>query len=307
MPDEERDYFLLTGSTEDGPFSVAELQAMVAAGEVERETLYARPGMTDWKPLSAMLPPENQEPPLRDLNEIATALAALSTYSALEAWKQQAKKEKDQLDQAADSINHNLQFPSQETIDLSEELDRAKLEFKHQPLLKRILGSNDAEKAITAQIAAIEQASANLRAKMTEFQETAANLQKLIGFAAQFGPTTAAEKDLLVKNLTLQKKELQVKKREASTAAAAIRREAQTQSAHAGKRGLFGVTGSFGDGSFSDKLAWYDPSLAADQRRAIRGAKENALRPYESAKAEIDQQLINLEKHLLWIKQFHGP
>jgi hypothetical protein len=55
MPDEERDYFLLIGSSEDGPFSVAELQAMLAAGEVESETLCARPGMTEWKPLSAML------------------------------------------------------------------------------------------------------------------------------------------------------------------------------------------------------------------------------------------------------------
>ena len=55
MPDEERDYFLLIGTSEDGPFSVVELQAMSAAGEVESETLCARPGMTEWKPLSALL------------------------------------------------------------------------------------------------------------------------------------------------------------------------------------------------------------------------------------------------------------
>lgn len=55
MPEEERDYFLLIGSSKDGPFSVAELQAMLAAGEVESETLCARPGMAEWKPLSAIL------------------------------------------------------------------------------------------------------------------------------------------------------------------------------------------------------------------------------------------------------------
>ena len=55
MPDDERDYFLLIGSSEDGPFSVAELQAMLAAGEVESETLCACSGMTEWKPLSAVL------------------------------------------------------------------------------------------------------------------------------------------------------------------------------------------------------------------------------------------------------------
>jgi hypothetical protein len=55
MPDEEPDYFLLIGNSEDGPFAVAELHAMLAAGEVESETLCARPGMTEWKPLSALL------------------------------------------------------------------------------------------------------------------------------------------------------------------------------------------------------------------------------------------------------------
>jgi hypothetical protein len=56
MPHEQRDYFLLIGTSEEGPFSVAELQAMLAAGEVESEILCARPGMREWKPLSAMLP-----------------------------------------------------------------------------------------------------------------------------------------------------------------------------------------------------------------------------------------------------------
>jgi hypothetical protein len=243
-----------------------------------------------------------------NLDKLANAFPELSTFTALNEWNQRAKGEQDRINQAIESVNEELRAPSQEIADLSVELERARTEFKHQPLLKRMFRSNDSENVITAQITAIQRGTTSLQAEKTQLLEISAQLQKVTSYAAEFGPTTAAERDRLIKKLRLQKKELQARKREIRVTATAIRQEARTQSTQAGKRGLFGATGSFGDGTFSDKLAWYDPSLAADQRRGIRYEKERALHPYESAKAEIEQELISLDKRLLWIEKFAaGP
>ena len=71
-------------------------------------------------------------------------------------------------------------------------------------------------------------------------------------------------------------------------AMAAIRQQARRQSANAGESFLLG----------------YDPEKAADQRRGIRCQKEAALAPLETTKAKLEHQLMNLEKHLLWIERF---
>ena len=47
-----------------------------------------------------------------------------------------------------------------------------------------------------------------------------------------------------------------------------------------------------------------DFEKAADQRRGIRCQKEAALAPLETTKAKLEHQLMNLEKHLLWIERF---
>ncbi|MGO9202301.1 MAG: hypothetical protein ACLQM8_17380 [Limisphaerales bacterium] len=101
-------------------------------------------------------------------------------------------------------------------------------------------------------------------------------------------PKTETAKNLLVKKLRHRKKELQADKRKETTTMAGIRREARVQSVSAGKTWL---------GS-------YDSLLAADQRRAIRNAKESALGPHEEAAAAIERQIMNIESILLWLDPF---
>jgi hypothetical protein len=50
----EADYYLLNGDQEQGPWTLGELQAFWQAGAVTLETLHARPGMSEWKPLSTI-------------------------------------------------------------------------------------------------------------------------------------------------------------------------------------------------------------------------------------------------------------
>jgi hypothetical protein len=51
----EADYYLLNGDQEQGPWTLGELQAFLQAGAVTLDTLYARPGMAEWQPLSTIL------------------------------------------------------------------------------------------------------------------------------------------------------------------------------------------------------------------------------------------------------------
>jgi len=49
------DYYILLGESETGPWTLKEVQAFWQAGAVTLETLFAQPGMSEWKPLSAIL------------------------------------------------------------------------------------------------------------------------------------------------------------------------------------------------------------------------------------------------------------
>ena len=47
--------FILIGGNESGPWTLGEVRAFWRAGAVTLETLYALPGASEWKPLSAII------------------------------------------------------------------------------------------------------------------------------------------------------------------------------------------------------------------------------------------------------------
>lgn len=49
-------FFINKGGEAVGPFSAAQLRAKLAAGDLRPETLFAREGSEDWRPLSDLLP-----------------------------------------------------------------------------------------------------------------------------------------------------------------------------------------------------------------------------------------------------------
>ena len=53
-------YYILANNEETGPFTIEQLQEMVANKKIPPEILYATPGMADWKPLSTILPPSSE-------------------------------------------------------------------------------------------------------------------------------------------------------------------------------------------------------------------------------------------------------
>jgi len=49
------DYYILIGDSESGPWMLGQLKAFWRLDAVTLETLYAQPGASEWKPLSAIL------------------------------------------------------------------------------------------------------------------------------------------------------------------------------------------------------------------------------------------------------------
>ncbi len=49
------EYYILIGGNETGPWTLGQVQAFWRAGAMTLETLYAQPGVSEWKPLSAIL------------------------------------------------------------------------------------------------------------------------------------------------------------------------------------------------------------------------------------------------------------
>lgn len=102
-------------------------------------------------------------------------------------------------------------------------------------------------------------------------------------------PDNAKEQRAILKSLREQRRELQTSKKEARASMADIRREARAAAADAAP--------SPWDSSYSRKQS-------AEERRAIRNAKESALRPHEGQVAAIERQMIALDRRISWVQRF---
>ena len=59
----EPTYFLLLNKQEAGPFTLAQIQALVASGQIPDHTFFAAPGMAEWKHVSELLAAAATPPP----------------------------------------------------------------------------------------------------------------------------------------------------------------------------------------------------------------------------------------------------
>ncbi|MDB6034710.1 MAG: domain 2 [Verrucomicrobiales bacterium] len=48
----QEQFYVLLGDTECGPYTISQLKQVWLNGEINTETLYAKPGMNEWKPLA---------------------------------------------------------------------------------------------------------------------------------------------------------------------------------------------------------------------------------------------------------------
>lgn len=264
---------------------------MVDHGEIPAETLCASPGMSAWEPIStivqprqtAVLEPADSESPSVEaetsgsteyhdnrFENLMEEFQQLSTYEAVNDWDARAQQEVKVIVQTLKNLDKAIAV---ETANL----EKAKHLFEQQSFFKRVLGNHLQEESVANRLSVLRERKIDLLQFVSKLQSS-----------TDFTPNTPEEKQELVKELKLRKKQLQAQKREEAATLADIRKEARVRSAEAGK----------------NWIGLYDSGLAADQRRGIRYAKEAALRPHEDAKSAIERQLIQIDRDLLWVEKF---
>ncbi|MDP2275484.1 MAG: hypothetical protein Q8K32_32350 [Archangium sp.] len=139
--------------------------------------------------------------------------------------------------------------------------------------------------ASKAQLANLEAATT----KATRVLEVLAQHQDALAEMIEFTPNTVAEQKALLKQMRLEKKELQADKKERAADMKAIRQGHREAAADAGQF-LGGII--------------YDRKLAASTRRALRTSREAQLGPHEGAQAATDRQIRTVERRILWLERF---
>jgi chromosome segregation ATPase len=227
---------------------------------------------------------------------LANSLDNLCRYSEVEPWKQEAQAELERMAQAHAPLDEARQQWQQRAIELTAQLQ----EMSQQPLLKRIFGNPTQKIAVEIELESARKQERAFESEVGPLQMRYAHLQMLLDFCTSNGPTTRAEQDAIMKRLRLEKKELMMHKRETSAEMSAVRQAARKVSSEAGKTGLFGPYSliKVGEGDY------YSGTLAAAQRRGIRHKRDEMLEPLESTKSDIEQKILTLEKHLLWVERF---
>lgn len=196
---------------------------------------------------------------------------SLNTFSEVAVWDNLAKKEIENLTTLINSIDMKIRQKTQI-------LEQIKQKRQQKPAILRIFGSSGDEKELKGEIEVLKAQNEHNRSLIEELQSK-----------IDVTPNNPEEQAALLKELFLERKELQLKKREINEQMRQIRTAARQKSAN-----LPNTT----SGAFSDS------KYRASVRRNIRYQKEAALSPHEDTKSEIEGEIINLEKDILWVERF---
>ncbi len=172
------------------------------------------------------------------------------------------------------------------TIDTSDEIVRHKTQLVEQarqarqarPFFIRAFDKGNEEKRLQAEIEALKAQNEHSRDLIEEIQSK-----------IDITPNDPKEQAALLKELSLEKKELLIKKHEINEEMRQIRTAARQESANVPRTLRGALSGS---------------SYRAAVRRDIRYKKETALSPHEDARTEVEMELIRLEKDILWVERF---
>jgi len=201
--------------------------------------------------------------------DVMDKLKVLKTFAEVSTWDHDAQLELGKIIKVIKDLDREL-------ADEGNSLEKAKQIRAEKNLLTRVFQGHKEEKKVI-------QHSEQCRNNKIQLTELANQLQESIDFS----PNNMEEQKTLVKELRLRKKGLLVKKREVAAIMTELRTQARQLSAEAGKVGFF-----------------YSSKTAAVERRSIRYAKEDALRPHENNKTAIERQLIQVDKDILWAERF---
>jgi hypothetical protein len=247
-----------------------------------RQRMTVRPAVPPPSPPPAANPPlvVTQRPleteahnTLRDVQAHLLEFEALRTYAAVPRWKRRAAQLASALKAAAVQARTTSDRASQGAALLRAA--RMKRFF-----LVRLFISKKPELA-----------------KRADAQRATYILQSLHGAEERlldcidYTPNDEMQRKALLKKLKLERKELRIRKRDVNAGKREIHRSAKEASASAGE-----------DTNWNGE--YYNPALAAEQRREIRRDRYNKLAPFEDKARDIEWRFREVERKLLFLERF---
>jgi uncharacterized protein (DUF3084 family) len=179
-----------------------------------------------------------------------------------------------QWDKQATEETERIRFATQaierKIQQVSLDLEQAKKIHDGKPFLARLFSSRSEEKKLRAE-------QARLTGEKSQLEELNDRLQAAIDFT----PDSSEDLKELLKEIRVRKKELQAEKKAVSAEMSQIRVEARQRTADS-------IPGKYGK--------W--------DRRRVRLAKEEALKPQENQKAVLERQIIRLDQVVAWLERF---
>src|SRR3972149_8029517 len=212
---------------------------------------------------------------LKDQEEIDRCLSSmdrLQIFRDIQEWDREAANLLNNLIKEIDELEVQIRS-SQSTL---EDLER---EHQSKSAFQRVFGKGNDYKIASEKFRQQQIAKQKL-------EELAEKLQEMIDFT----PNNPDDHKSLLKELRLQKKELQVEKRELASNVTAIRVKARQQTAD--KAYIYGFR------------EWN--RMTSLERRKIRTQKEMELAPYENKKAIIEKQIIRIDSMIAWLEKIKG-
>ncbi len=153
---------------------------------------------------------------------------------------------------------------------LKQEIEQAKREFESKSFLSKAFSSRQEERKLIDEYNGLAKEKEQLGKLIDELKST-----------VEFLPRSQSDLKELIRGCQLRKKELTAEKKAVNEQIREIRVQARQKTAN----------------TSSGKVG-------TDQRKNIRYWKENQLSPYENKKANLEQQIIKLDKTILWLERF---
>jgi hypothetical protein len=218
------------------------------------------------------------------VDALVAEVASLASLEEAQSWNARARAE-------LDKITADLGITERKLLSLRQDLIRLKANHDAKPAYLKLKGKGSEYGSAAEQLAQFQMGQRQLVQLADRLEVT---IDKV--------PNSSNEQKLLVRELRLQKKELLLEKKEVISKMSAIRVESRQKSAQFTETELL-----FRDGKLN-KPFW---ALSSADRSAVlrmlreseRSDREIELAPHEASKAAVDEEIMRLERLILWAEK----
>lgn len=205
---------------------------------------------------------------LLEASKLLEEVVSIQSFDAVRAWDAKATRE-------VELILARKGFIDQRITSVAGELIAVNKAHASLPFFKRMFSGSP-------RATELQREHQSLTVELSQLNV----LEEGLKYWVDLTPADEAEAKAMLKELKLMKKELSQVKKEVRAAIRGINIEARTKNAQ-----------------ISNQVFFSNPKLRRAQRAGVRHSKEAALKPHEQEVADLEQQILQNEKLILWIER----